>query len=507
MINFYSFNGYGNAIAFSELTTDDFKEIETYVQKLLPSLCEETTKETGNKYNLKEKSWFFGMFGVKPESFYLTGGETKLIQKAIAKVNEFIIRGEVGHYEKDEYFKTKGRISYEHNMCESIFGLVFGDMRQIKKVETERKSTELRNNLFERARELVIKYESDELKPVQNFTVDSVQVTMSSAGKFHGQISCAFCTEDSEIKVFYKSTGTGSWIISNLIAHMNRYHHTDGMNIVNKKPHKTSGYITKPYQNDNCHEKQEKKTIELNIEPIGAQAVNNLVFQMKQQVIKMSNCAAKSKETIEEVVLNDSKKEMKSMKFCQVRGEGDCLFLSLSHQLYGHKIDSEEHNLNAVALRGQVVDHILIHLADFQHEIKGRLICDNGKQITNIENDCIDFVTKKLSKQGYFGGSESIKAISRIYKCNIIIVYDDGSCKCGYNFSSTNEKSIFIFHHDFLSHKTKKQVVKESDNPGNHFDSIVGISDKQLDVLAKEIICTANKNFELFNEELHISIN
>lgn len=157
----------------------------------LPSILDACLAETSQIYSSKQKSWFFGPFCSKPTSFYILAGDVKLIQKGIAKVNELIDEGENGidFFRKEQFNKVKDRIPYERNMCDSVFGLVFGDVREFKKNEMQRNIEDHRTKLFGRAKTILERYETEEMMPIREFTMDSVELNINSDGVPQARVS------------------------------------------------------------------------------------------------------------------------------------------------------------------------------------------------------------------------------------------------------------------------------------------------------------------------------
>lgn len=175
--------------------------------------------------------------------------------------------------------------------------------------------------------------------------------------------------------------------------------------------------------------------LQLKIEP-AVTSNDRLNFQMKQQIIKMANVAIKNTDELNETLLwkeNKGTKQPKMIKYCAVEGNGDCLFLSISHQLNGYKINSDQHKEHALKLRQDITWHIKENFGDFLHELKGRVYEQNLNDInvedeSEIEISCHQFIDTKLVNSGVWGGIETFKAISKMHNVNIIVLNGDGSC-------------------------------------------------------------------------------
>lgn len=51
-----------------------------------------------------------------------------------------------------------------------------------------------------------------------------------------------------------------------------------------------------------------------------------------------------------------------------------------------------------------------------------------ASEITDMSTECKLYVRYVLSCNGQYGGYESVKALSEIYKVNVITFYEDESC-------------------------------------------------------------------------------
>lgn len=52
----------------------------------------------------------------------------------------------------------------------------------------------------------------------------------------------------------------------------------------------------------------------------------------------------------------------------------------------------------------------------------------SANEISDMLTECKMFVRHVLSHSGTYGGFESVKALSELYKVNIITIYEDESC-------------------------------------------------------------------------------
>lgn len=221
-----------------------------------------------------------------------------------------------------------------------------------------------------------------------------------------------------------------------------------------------------------------------------------LSIQMKKQIIKMTNETAKKSDVV--VALQKSGKgngRRQVVKYCEINGDGDCLFLSLSHKLFASKVDSDEHMNDALQLRARVVEFILSNISEFLHVIKGRIYeseSNSDAASKSIDEDeCRNFVQNKLAKPGFWGGIETFKAVSLIHNVNIVCLNDDGSYNLPCKFNSKAERSLIILY---------SQKV--------HYDSVVGFSDLKLSNIVDVLVSDQKKSVKLDMLDVsHISIS
>lgn len=511
-----SFNNFDNPFLFKEINDDDIQSVENYVREDLPGILDAALNESGEMYDSKQKSWFFGAFCTKPTSFHITNGEKKMIAMAIARINEkFSTSENLEYFTKEVYIQKKDRIAYEHCLFDSVFGLVFGDVRAFKKAVKEKNIVEIRNKLFSRTKAVLDKFQSDTIKQVQEFTLDSVNVSVDSDDHVIGSIRCNFCdvsNMNGQIKLFYKTSG--SWVLSNLTLHLKRNHTHKAIPIQQSADQSYADMdaaiepILKVKPKEDGTKAEE--LIDLKIEPMNQtntnvyskQCEDMLYTQMKLQLIKISNMAIKNKDKISDTLLNgNGRKVSKTLKFCEVAGKGDCLFLSIVHQMFGLTIGSDEHNARALQLRKDVSDYILANMDDFMVELKGRLYEEQleSRIIENFEHESKIFLEKLSQESTIEGGAETIKAVSRMENVNIVSVRRDGFCTLTCDFNPNSIRTLLIFYH------TYKDQSKNNNMKPNHYDSIVSLSEIKVNTFAQQISQTENKRLVMLNEAVNLS--
>lgn len=108
------------------------------------------------------------------------------------------------------------------------------------------------------------------------------------------------------------------------------------------------------------------------------------------------------------------------------------------------------------------------------HALKGRIYeqqdsIQTERKLTKEEVDekLKSFLEESLSKSGYYGGHESLTAISEIYKVNILVFREKDTFSIINGFNKTYHRTICLAYR--LGNKGKT-------NKYNHYDSVGGIN-------------------------------
>lgn len=234
--------------------------------------------------------------------------------------------------------------------------------------------------------------------------------------------------------------------------------------------------------------------INLQIETINT--VELLVYkQISSQTLNMTEICMKYDDamTTMNFELNDN---ICILDVAKIKADGQCLFSSLAHQLHGPKLDSEEHAKAAAQIRSDVIDFIKSNLNTFEHDIRGCIYHEKSKRvkkpgkIKDYEKEANAFLTKHLSKKSYWGGSESIKAVSLMYEVNVLIICEDSSAYFANGFESRFNRSLL------LAYRLNSQHGHP--NTGglrNHYDSGINIhSDNLVDICDSLALMAFNQN-------------
>lgn len=112
--------------------------------------------------------------------------------------------------------------------------------------------------------------------------------------------------------------------------------------------------------------------------------------------------------------------------------------------------------------------------------------CRKGNVYTKMDrivsvSECKDFIDKYLSKQGYWGGGETLQAVSEIHKVNIVVIRNDGNIDFAVDFNNNFKQSITLAYRN-----------------NNHYDSVSDMSEATIhsfaNLLAKKYDSSKNNN-------------
>lgn len=94
-----------------------------------------------------------------------------------------------------------------------------------------------------------------------------------------------------------------------------------------------------------------------------------------------------------------------------------------------------------------------------------------------------DFLNNELPKQGVWGGSESLGAISEIYRINIVVFNEKGSPILPNDFQPDYNRSVCLAYRLLRGSKTER----------NHYDSISEVENDVLFYCSKYLSGFMNK--------------
>lgn len=202
---------------------------------------------------------------------------------------------------------------------------------------------------------------------------------------------------------------------------------------------------------------------------------DNLRAQLQFHNMQMSNLF-KEHRIDQDIQLKD---DNINVGVCKIPSDGDCLFGAAVHQQFQLKVGSAKYDQEVTKLRKNVVSHINENLRNYERELLGRIYESRQRQgntskIEENEKNGLfnDFLSNYLSKQYKWGGSESIKALSEMFRANVIIFKEGEEIYFGNSFNSLYEDIIVLLYGIRGQNNQNKNH--------NHYDSIVKLNEDAL---------------------------
>lgn len=446
--HFQRFCNFGNVLSLQRLDNSDITQMQQMVKT-------EYTKWIENNVN-GEKTGLIDYFGPihaeKPEEFMFSCGDIKMI----TQLSEYV-KGTV-QKKGYEYFKEpSGRPSQAVNRQshDSTFSL-----------------EDAQGKLFAGILDSIKPYGDD----VTSLLSREMIMVTNANGVMSGKVQCVLCDSGdiSERKrkrkrqSYLQFWNGKNWVVSNFTKHLSNVHPMEQYKL-NKKNSNPERF------------ESSESLIELKIEPINIKSdnefgfqLNNLQAQLTFHSIQMVNISHRNMDLKAECEIELSTGQISKILICRIPTDGNCLFAAVVHQNFHLEIGSEEHKQQTIELRKKVVSHIEENLKLYERELLDRVYkkCDSKNKIKNVDEECKDFLRNYLSKEGHWGGSETLKAISELFRTNIIVLRERGEVYFANLFNPMYTNILT------LAFRISSQCnTNESKTQHNHYDSVIKLDE------------------------------
>lgn len=439
-----------------------------------------------------EKQYFFGIFSSNPSKFVFLRGERKMLN-ALADHVRSVEATSVGlkYFQFNADGTDKMKISWKGTF-QSKVGMHFGDKKQLvkqKKVITKNSAEDLKIDLFDKFKKFVHQNYSN---VVSGLSPGMVEIKMLPDNGIDAKVQCVICLELGQTKkysIFCQVSPTSKcWVFSNLKRHMDK-HNKDNHQLNRDAEHVADGHNSLFSENiENCEEEDDTSSHGEN--GIGHQ---DLIYtQLSVQNLKMKNAISMHKETTENITIDLSDHVDGSIGVTKIKTDGNCLFSALAHQLYYVKVNSKEHQNATKEVRQKSSTFIKENYNSFANAIKGRIFDRLSKNEENavklktgeikIDQECSIFLNHCLPKQGFWGGFESLKAISQIYEINILVFSENSGYYFADRFNAGYDRSVFIAFRN-VNELGENQAAADMEK--NHYDSVVDVCPELISECSK----------------------
>lgn len=486
----------------------------------MPIILNAALAEQKKEYTLNERMWFFGPYASTPQHFSYPPGELKAVFALARYVKQMVDESNddceaLNHFANASIIAKKG-LSYDENMTPSVFSLVFGSLRE-KKLSQQTDSLEAKKkDLFEKANEMFQQFErKNDILPIQQFTMELVEVSFKNP-KWKGKVRCIFCKPNDlsgDVRVYLKLPAY--WVLANLNTHINRFHvdsnkeNQCGQTIKLEISHVEDGSKDDD-QTDTVTNKMDDATNSIEeatncIEDLSAVSIEDALYgQLFSQCIRMTNCILANLDKVQIKTFGlrpASSRVERTVKYCKMRANGDCFFLSVAHQLFNMKVDSKEHEERALELRKSLVTYIkqVENFPRFLFDLKNRIKCDKKAEDSKITEMCAEFMDELLMP-GTWAGMESFNAICEMENANIVVINDDGmGYSPGYLNRKANKSLLLLF-------SSSNSKLCKNNLGRSHYDSVTAIHKKKISQIARQISEKENHHDEFVKEAPNRSI-
>lgn len=470
---FNSSEGYGNPLSFQLINPTTIKDIESKIQRNGIAIERELDKSMDmdcevNDDNLIE---IFGeKFANNPSQFRFRDGDIILIQELVVRVKQMVDNNELFRFKHESKRKKSKRTNIQSHR--TMHG-------KNVPINNERFKM-LKELLFEKVKVCFEQYTIDEYVELgfhdmfEDRSIVDVQVCQKNKiEQIYGTIVCLICREQNgkakRLRVYYRDGDESSsfWVMSNYTKHLTRTHHLTPIH-TKKQNVKTES---------DCVVIEDDSIENIKVEDVDLKIYNEswLYTQLAAQITEMIQAVLSNGEKEDRMAIKLNDKDTAYLTVASIPNDGNCLFSSIAHQLYRHPINSKDHIDATKELRAQVIEHILDpdNFPSYQFTLQDRVYeMKTADQIQNMTTECKLYVRHVLSKDGKWGGHESISAIAEIHKLNIMTFNEEGTCILLTNPNEKYDRTIAIAYR--IGMKENGQVVR------NHYESVCDMNSNDL---------------------------
>lgn len=209
--------------------------------------------------------------------------------------------------------------------------------------------------------------------------------------------------------------------------------------------------------------------------------------QIAEQLLNVFEISINNNEEPEAFKLHYKKPGSKlhsiAAEFTHIKGDGDCLYSAIAHQLFGYIIGSDKYKAAIISLRNDVVSTIRSNYSDFEISLKGSVYEKfeaMNENVDDIDQECALHLDEML-KDGFWGGGETVKAASQIHRVNILIMSEGEDCRFTVGFNKSFGRTLIIAF----------RLAGKKSSLRDHYDSVVRIEDNEIYNLSKYLSTTS----------------
>lgn len=483
----YSIAGFGNPLSFKSITDEQIGAIEDFIRK---NVFEYLTKEfcdvsVDNEYQVDIDDeilmdYFGPLYAHNTASFQFRPGDKMRIKEIVNYVKNKVDEG--GSNKNLKFFVNKQRLKQQSKQKEEL------------KTPAEFNEDESKRMLIEKVVPYFVQAGVDE----EQFG-EIVKIHISDKGKVYGDIFCAICKKENRknkkakrVCCNFAGKTKGVWVLSNFFKHLNTVHKINVHH--NRKRNVTAlnadvlpdDHISSDANESPDEEREEENDASLIV--VDDKELKSKIQESKTcdtPTILYSQISTQITKVLEAVYSNNEAQSKmhfivnglpKNLTVAAVAKDGNCMFGSAVHQQFCYPLNSDRHKKATKKLRTDVVEHILDpkNFQFFLHSLKNRVYeTKNRSEIIDIEMECKLFVRYSLSRNRFWGGLETLYAISDLFETNVIVFNEDDGCTKFKRAGKKYDRSIAVAYRIGGSNGKGEPMY-------NHYDSVCEIDSADL---------------------------
>lgn len=481
-----------------------------------------------------DKKYFFGIYETDPTKFEFKDGDVNLILEVVDYVKQQLNDVGIG------YFKTniRRKVSFQ-NVCQLSLGKFFARKETGQVVVSNSgvrsmNEEQMKERLFNDKLKPLIESLPETVEQFHGVSPDIIKI-VNEGNTIFADILCVFCPNDAPDNSHRIQCNPSQrnnicyWNPSNYKKHI-KWHNKKNteeadvdLNEINaenddERDERPPAKKAKGVVDKNKKQKEIKKEFPAKVIKNATKGAckgsdfdsnqtidssNLLLDQMsKQNLFNMKNTLENGeKHEMMSFTLNS---DVRSVKIGRIMPNGSCFFGTVAHQIYGCKINSDEHKQKTADLRAEAVNYIKLNFERFQFDLQSRVydVSERTKEQIKkeeLEKECRFYMNFCLPKETCHAGSESIRAISQLKEMNIITIGEQGESHLAVDFNDSYTRSIFLAHRLAASVSTDSNTnIHNSDR--DHYDSVFEINTDILYTMAEHLNAEAIRRKAINNQ-------
>lgn len=481
-------------MSFKSITEDDIKFCEQEIRKIGASIerqlddSADMNCERNEDYLVKT---FGKTFSENPSEFHFLRGEVSFIKQLVDHVKRTVDgNGANTGLDRFKYKEKRARKANRKQRAQFDAQHDAPNMKTNDEPKAEKNNmshtvyelNQLKANLFGRIKMCFNTYQAS--VGVELFDESMVDVQIEN-NKIIGKVNCVICKKNKPKKVYYDDV-VGRWVTTNFKKHLQTSH-----------PDCKQQILDDEISNNNHSTESDQISFVDSTAKKSKEGNEADLVCMRKIVVKIEKTdnwlyhqiATQINEMVQAVLTNGDEEgtmefQLENNKICRlsvakISGDGNCLFAAIVHQLWKYPVNSAQHIEAVKQLRSKVVEYILGNFESFEFILKDRVYdLKEASEISDISAECKSYVQFVLSRNGEYGGFETIKALSELYKVNILTFLEDSSCAF-HNKEKIHEKTIAIAYRFWN---------KDGQRTRNHYDSVYDMNPEYILAASESVV-------------------